>query len=269
MSSREQRRRRERDRHRQRAGGLYRGAVHSSRQPESARDRGVRLGRAAAADDRRRELSRVPGGDHGSGDDGQAARPGRAVRRAPAHRGGRARRAGDRARAAYTGSGSETPSTGRARSCWRWAPSTRSWASPARRSSRGRGVSYCATCDAAFFRDAHDGDRRRRRLGDGGGDIPVEVRQPRHDRAPPGRVQGIEDHARAGAGAGEHRAVDAIRVQRVRRRRARRAGTCRAGEHRDRRGARDTGVGHVHRGRPRAPVGPGARSDRRSTRTDT
>ena len=40
----------------------------------------------------------------------------------------------------------------------------------------GRGVSYCATCDAAFFRDTPDGDRRRRRLGDGGGDLPVEVR---------------------------------------------------------------------------------------------
>ena len=38
----------------------------------------------------------------------------------------------------------------------------------------GRGVSYCATCDAAFFRDAADADRRRRRLGDGGGDVPAK-----------------------------------------------------------------------------------------------
>ena len=39
------------------------------------------------------------------------------------------------------------------RSSSRWAPSTRSSACPARRSSAARGVSYCATCDAAFFKD--------------------------------------------------------------------------------------------------------------------
>ena len=49
----------------------------------------------------------------------------------------------------------------------------------------GRGVSYCATCDAAFFKDAPDDHRRRRRLGDGGGDLPVEVRLQGHDRPPP------------------------------------------------------------------------------------
>ena len=43
----------------------------------------------------------------------------------------------------------------------------------------GRGVSYCATCDAAFFKEAHDDHRRRRRLGDGGGDLPLEVREAR------------------------------------------------------------------------------------------
>ena len=40
-----------------------------------------------------------------------------------------------------------------------------------------RGVSYCATCDAAFFRD-HDDDRgRRRRHRDGGRHLPVQVRR--------------------------------------------------------------------------------------------
>ena len=39
------------------------------------------------------------------------------------------------------------------------------------RALQGRGVSYCATCDGAFFRDEVV-RRRRRRLGDGGGDLP-------------------------------------------------------------------------------------------------
>ena len=66
----------------------------------------------------------------------------------------------------------------------------------------GRGVSYCATCDAAFFKDAPDDHRRRRRLGDGGGDLPVEVRLEGHGRAPPRGVPRLEDHARARARAG-------------------------------------------------------------------
>ena len=41
----------------------------------------------------------------------------------------------------------------RARSSWRWAPSTRSSCVPGELELSGRGVSYCATCDAAFFRD--------------------------------------------------------------------------------------------------------------------
>ena len=41
---------------------------------------------------------------------------------------------------------------------------------------QGRGVSYCAVCDAAFFRDQRGRRRRRRRLGDGRGDLPDEVR---------------------------------------------------------------------------------------------
>ena len=53
--------------------------------------------------------------------------------------------------AACTACGSATPSTVRGPSCSRWAPSTKNSACRARRSSSGRGVSYCATCDAAFF----------------------------------------------------------------------------------------------------------------------
>ena len=43
-----------------------------------------------------------------------------------------------------------------------------------------------------------DGDRRRRGLGDGGGDLPLEVRLGGNGRAPTRRVPGVEDHARAG-----------------------------------------------------------------------
>ena len=114
----------------------YTAALYTARANlQPARDRGLRLGRAAAADDRRRELPRLPRGHHGPGDDAEAARPGRALRRAPRDRPGRARRARRASPAACTACGSATPSTARARSCWRWAPSTRSSACPARRSS--------------------------------------------------------------------------------------------------------------------------------------
>ena len=88
----------------------------------------------------------------------------------------------------------------------------------------GRGVSYCATCDAAFFKDKTTVDRRRRRLRDGGGDLPREVRLQGHGRPPPRRVPRLEDHARPRARDREHRVPDALRGRGVRGRRGRRLG---------------------------------------------
>ena len=54
---------------------------------------------------------------------------------------------------------------------------------PSEQTLQGRGVSYCATCDGAFF-DKGPWGRGRRRLGDGGGDVPHPVRQQGRDHPP-------------------------------------------------------------------------------------
>ena len=76
-----------------------------------------------------------------------------------------------------------------------------------------------------------DRGRRRRRHGDGRGDVPHPLRLPRHRRPPPRLAAGVEDHA----GQGVRQPEDQLRVE--------------------------------HRGRTRSTTPPRARSRRRCSRT--
>ena len=173
------------------------------------------MGRAAPADHRRGELPRLPRGHHGAGDDAAVPRPGGALRHALHHRQrheDRARRpsgephtvwVGDeeyKARTVILAMGAEHKKLG----------------VPGEEELGGRGVSYCATCDAAFFKD-------KTTVIVGGGDSAMEeaiflakFASQGDDRPPPRRVPRLEDHARARARDREHRVPHALRRRGVR-----------------------------------------------------
>ena len=208
-----------------------------------------------------------PRRDHGAGDDAGAARPGRALRHALHHRRRDESRADRRRRSRP--SGSATRRTARRRSCSRSAPSTRSSASPGEELLSGRGVSLLRDVRRRLLQGARHGDRGRRRLGDGGGDLPREVRRESARGPPPRRVPRLADHARPRESGREHRVPHAVRAGGVRRRRERRAGDRARAPRRDGRAARRAGDRRVRRDRARAAVRAVRRARSSSTRTAT
>ena len=252
------------DRDRRRAGRLHGRAVRRPRQPEPARDRGVRVRRPADDHVRCRELPRIPRRHHGARADGDHARPGRAVRRRDAVRRRHPRRllgaAVPRVRRRR-----RVPGQGRDRGDRRDRP-------PARPRDRGGAAGPRRELLRRLRRRVLQGPgrrrRRRRRLGDGGGDVPRQVRDQRDARPPPRGVPGVADHDRLRAGQGERR----VRHQR---RRHRGAGRGRPDDgraparHGHRRGARARGRRPLRRDRPRPDDGRSSRTCSRWTRRAT
>ena len=141
---------------------------------------------------------------------------------------------------------------------------------------RGRGVALRSwrvvlrDVRRRLLQGARHGHRRRRRLGDGGGDLPREVRResPRHP--PPRRVPRLGDHARPRESGRQHRVRHAVRRRRSSSpARTARSRPCAAAAHRDGRAARRAGDRRVHRDRARAAVRAGRRPGASSTTTAT
>ena len=195
-----------------------------------------------------------PRGHHGPRADAEDARPGRALRHALHHR-PRRRRSSPAPTASRTRSGSATTVHQARTVVLAMGAEHKKLGVPGEEELGGRGVSYCATCDAAFFKD-------KPTIIVGGGDSAMEeaiflakfsskvVIVNRRDGVPR-----VEDHARARPRDREHRVPDALRRRGVPRRRRRRARPRAPAQRRDGRdrGARDGR--RVHRDRPRAAVG--------------
>ena len=87
----------------------------------------------------------------------------------------------------------------------------------------GRGRLHLRRLRRRLLQGPEGGRDRRRRLGDGGLDLHLQVRQRADDRPPPRRVPRLEDHARARRRAAQHQPQDPVRPRGVRRRRGRQA----------------------------------------------
>ncbi len=170
----------------------YTAALYAARADlKPARDRGLPVGRPADDHERRRELPRLRRRDHGPEmmedfrrqaerfgaefvtDDVTKVDFSERPFRVWVRQGRVPREVGDRRhrREARAGSGS----------------------SPEQR-LQGRGVSACATCDGAFFKEKHDRRRRRRRLRVRGGALPDALRHEGDARPPARRVPRLADH---------------------------------------------------------------------------
>ena len=166
-------------------GRLHGGAVHRASQPRAVRRRGIRVGRAAAADDRRRELPGFPGRDHGPRADGPDAQPGRALRRA----------AGDRRRRPRSSSHSDGTAPHKV---WlgdelhlakavilAMGAQHRKLDVPGEDGAVGPRGQLLRDLRRRVLQAGADDHRRRWRLGDGGGDVPLQVRREGRHRPPP------------------------------------------------------------------------------------
>ena len=174
------------------------------------------MGRPADDHQRRRELPGLRRGRARAGDDEGLPAPGGALRRRVRQRRRHARRLLGAA-VPSLGRGRGVPRRGRHRLHRRQrasaGPRVRGLAAGSRRLLLRR--LRCGVLPGAERRG-----RRRRRLRDGGGDLPHEVRDQGDRRAPARRVPGIADHG--GPGAGQRQ--DRIHHQLGRRRGARRSG---------------------------------------------
>ena len=172
---------------------------------------GFAVGRPADDHDRRRELPRLPRGRHGAGADARLPRAGGALRHRVRHRRRhRASTSRERPFRVWVGDDEYRAETVIVAT----GATARQLGLESERHAAGRGVTYCADLRRGLLpRQARD-RRRRRRLGDGGGDLPDQVRDEvtvvhRRDEFRASKI--MQDRARAQR---EDRVRDATRSSR-------------------------------------------------------